>query len=156
MLYHRPWSSVATYISFEFTGLIVQEPTALRFVVIRVHADAAIGGEIQTAEPGGRSPFAPHAGVPGVLRRIVRVNRQVLRVVLHPGGAAIQPARAVVRADEHAGAGLEVVRSDARAVGRDESAVVEHDDVVGCPCVRGGVASLVQVADTPALRLIVR
>ena len=37
LLYHRPWSSVVTYISSGFTGLIVQEPTALRFVVIRVH-----------------------------------------------------------------------------------------------------------------------
>ena len=54
----------------------------------------------------------------------MRIKREVLCVVLDAGRAAINPARAVSRADKDTGAWLEVARGNTRRIGRNESAVV--------------------------------
>ena len=56
--YHNPWSSVVTYISSRFTGLIVQEPTALRSVEIRVHDTPRLVVKYRPPSPA-EAPHSP-------------------------------------------------------------------------------------------------
>src|SRR5205814_8680066 len=69
-------------------------------------------------------------GIPGVLRRVGGIDRDLFGVPVHVGGAAIEPTRAAVGADEYAGGVGEDFGAagggSPAGIGGDERAVAQH------------------------------
>lgn len=91
---------------------------------------AAVGGAVEAAEPVGRAaPTTEYAYEPGILRRVVGIDDDVLRPVEHSWIGAVGPRLSDRIKEEDAGAGSEG-RCAVAGVGAEDFAVIEHDD--GC------------------------